>query len=80
MYINLEWKSYVPGLNFDMCLNSPRIKTHLPFRNDSTSSEVVKIKIDLPWNLKMSLILGFHEIPSTHLANILFMNTFFPTL
>ena len=42
MYINLEWKSYVPGLNFDMCIHSPRIKTHLPFRNYSTSSEVVQ--------------------------------------
>ena len=35
-----DFFSTVPTLNFDMSMISIRIKTHLVFRNNSTSSEV----------------------------------------
>ena len=32
----------VPDLNSDMCMTSTRVRTHLPFKNYSTSSEMVQ--------------------------------------
>ena len=44
----MSYLSTVPGLNLDMCINSARIKTHLTFRNYSTSGEVPQNHIYLP--------------------------------